>query len=79
MAHKYDLPKAERITRWKAPTGRWVEYGNTCRVEGMRGKFKFLAYVIPVKGSPYVDAKDSRGLIRAVDPAKVYAVSTKKV
>lgn len=48
------LPVAERLERWQAPTGKWLERGQTFRVEGRRGEWKFLAYV--AGDDPHVEA-----------------------
>lgn len=68
----------ERITNWQAPTGRYLKPGTTFKVNGKKGKFTFIAYVVPAKGSAYVEAKDTRAKIRCLFPDEVHTVSNRK-
>lgn len=75
-------PQAQRIERWQAPSGRYLEPGKTFKVngggKGRKGKFTFIAYIIPVKGTPYVEAVDPRNKkIRCLPPEEIHTVSTK--
>lgn len=66
-----------RVTRWKAPTGRWLDPGKTFHLKGTRGEHVFIAYV--EADPPYVECrKVGKGNIRCVDPARITAVHTGK-
>jgi hypothetical protein len=67
-----------RCTRWQAPTGRYLEPGQTFRVEG-EGWFKFLAYV--ETAHPYVEAIGTGSVrsIRCFRPEAIVKTSKKVV
>lgn len=65
-----------RLHSWQAPTGRYVERGQIVRIEGERGRWKFLAYVDHPR-HPHVEVVSTGSVksIRAFDPARVHGVS----
>lgn len=72
-----------RVRRWKAPTGRWLDPGKTFKIKNvpgaknLPGEYVFMAYV--EADPPYVECRRSgKGNIRCIDPARVYEVSNDK-
>ncbi len=75
-------PGHPRITRWQAPTGRWLQPGKRFKIKDvpgrrhMAGEWVFIAYV--EAPTPYVECRKydgGRSNVRAVDPARVFEVS----
>lgn len=65
-----------RLEEWKAPTGRYVERGQIVRIEGERGKWKFLAYVDHPR-HPHVEVVSTGSVrsVRAFEPDRVSQVT----
>lgn len=72
----------ERITRWQAPTGRWLSPGKRFKIRDvpgcrhMGGEWVFIAYV--AAPNPYVECRkhsENHANIRAVDPDRIFEVS----
>lgn len=82
---KPSKPVHERITEWKAPTGRTLIPGTEMKVKGQPGKWAFIAYVDHPK-DPHVEARKisnragarGTGNVRCFDPSLVYEVSNDK-
>ena len=67
---------ATRLAEWKAPTGRILRPGATFKVEGRRGRWRFLCFVDgPCPHVEAVDAAKRSGNIRAFRPEAVHSVS----
>jgi hypothetical protein len=71
-------PTHPRCTRWQAPTGRYLEPGQTFRVAD-QGWFKFLAFV--EAPHPYVEAVGVGSVknVRCFRPEAVVKTSKKVV
>lgn len=73
------LPAPARFEDWQAPTGRYITRGQTCKIHGQRGRWKFLAYVEPARGEPHVEVIEARKNacgVRCFTPDQVHGVST---
>ena len=67
---------ATRVSEWKAPTGRILRPGATFRVQGRRGRWRFLAYCDgPCPHVEAVDAGKRTGNVRCFRPEAVFGVS----
>lgn len=74
--HTEARPEPTRIERWQSPTGRWLEPGQTFKVEGRSGWFKFLAYV--EADIPYVEARHLNSPnVRCIRPESITRTSKK--